>query len=201
MAIKQSRKLNKIKESRNTVTKLVLESEKAFKNELYALKLLKKYAPKLLGVDGRFLTLEKVRGSHLSDLVVDKEIMKQVAQGLNYIHSHKKSGNSFIHGDLHKDNIILGRDGLIFLDFSCSVYGDPLEDAAAVEIHLTDNPKLLKEFYLTLNAKKYRRKIDDCKTKHCLRHLEWAEKEGFMDLAQKSKRIINEIKSGKARLK
>lgn len=200
MVIKQSRRLNRIKESGNTVQKLVLESEAALVNEIYALNLLKMHSPKLIAIEGKELTLEKIKGVHLSDLTIDEDVLLWIATGLNYIHSHKKDRKSFIHGDLHKDNILISNSVAIFLDFSCSEYSDPLEDAAAVEIHITDDPGLLKTFYSVFNTKRDRQKIDRYKISHCLRHLEWAEKEGFCHLAEKSRRIIKEIKDGKAKL-
>jgi len=193
MEIKKSRNLNDILRKNKNIIKVVNESSAALNNESRALKLLNGCcAPKLLLKSGKSLTMADIDGRHLSEIKITLKVIKQLAAALNKIHSYRKGDKCFIHGDLHKDNIILTKNGIIFLDFVKSRFDDPLIDAAAVEIHITGNKRLLRCFYKIFHAKENRNKIDFYKIRHCQSHLEWAEKEGFLNLAEKSKRIIRE---------
>ena len=194
MEIKKFRNLNNILKKNGKVIKTINESQIALNNEIRALKLLNGCcAPKLLSRFGKSLTMTEINGQHLSEVKITPVVMKKLAEALNKIHSYKSERKCFIHGDLHKDNIVLTKQGIVFLDFVKAKFDDPLMDAAAVEIHITNNKKLLKNFYKIFHAKEERKKIDFYKYKHCLGHLEWAEKEGFFDLAKKSKKIIQSI--------
>lgn len=197
MKIRQSRKLNEVTDNRSIVIKKILESKQAFLNEKYALGLLKLHTPKLIRAHGQIIETKKIIGQHLSEIEINHDIIEKLASVLNYIHSHKLNGLSFIHGDLHKDNIFLSNKELVLIDFSCAIYDDPLIDAAAVEIHITNDNLLLNTFYKTLKVDYDREKINEYKIMHCLKHLEWADKEGFYELANKSRQIIKEVKDEK----
>jgi len=193
MTIKQSRKLNKIEEFKKTFRKNI-EGNNFFRNEVHALTLFKKHAPKLIEAKKPVIMMEKIVGQHLSECTIDDNLIIKLAQALNYLHSFKKGKKSLIHGDLHKDNIFITKEGIKFIDFACSTYGDPMLDAAAIEIHITDNPILLKTFYKHLKAKRDIEIIDDYKIKHCLQHLKWNKSDDFYKLMEKSRKIIKKIK-------
>jgi len=197
MRFKSFRGINVAVEEDGVVSKQINDGREALEAEVRALTLLDGCrAPKLISICGSTIEMEKIDGKPLSKCKLDKELVKDLANALNFLHSHRKGGLCLIHGDLHKNNIIVSKEGIKFVDFTNSRYADPLLDAAAVEIHVINDPKLLSAFYRALHVKRDRQTIDRHRVTHCLQHLEWAEKEGHHGLAKKSRRIIEEVRNG-----
>lgn len=191
MDIQKGRRVNQVIGDGCCVTKRIVEGERQFLAEQHALQLLG--IPVLIDADYPIIRTIMVPGLPLQE-VTAKSIV-QLADCLNFVHSHKKASCSLLHGDIHKENIILSDRGMVLVDYAESFYGDPLIDAAAVEIHITNDPELLSIFYATFTTARDQKKINLYKMEHCRKHLEWADAEGFYDLASKSRKIIAEVKN------
>lgn len=188
------RKINDIFEYDNSIVKVVKESKEMYKNEKYAYNLLKQNIPKTINFDDKNNTIimEKLNGKTLNEVQIDEVIIVKLANAIKKLHSNIKDGKVFVHGDLHKENIIYCNGEIYFIDFSCSKYDIPEVDFSAVEIHIINDKNLLELFYRTLDITPNTEKLKKEKVKHCLNHLIWANKENFEAINIKSKRIIEE---------
>lgn len=186
------RNINKIYEKNNIVIKIVKESKLMYENEKDAYNLLNKHIPKMISFDDKksSIVLEKINGKRLSKIKIDEKIVIKLAKAIKYMHSHTENGKCFIHGDLHKDNIIYYNNEIYFIDFSCSKYDTKEVDYAAIEIHIIKDKKLLNLFYKEIGENINKGLIRKEKVKHALSHLEWANEKEFNEIYKKSKKII-----------
>lgn len=188
------RNINDIKENDNQIIKMVKESNDMYLNEKYAYSILTENVPKLIKYDDNTNTLiiEKVKGHTLKNIKITNEIVIKLANAIKKLHNHIKDGKVFVHGDLHKENIIYYNDEIYFIDFSCSRYDIPEVDYSALEIHVLDTKGKIDLFYDTLGININTDSLKKEKVKHCLHHLTWATKDSFKNINIKSKKIIEE---------
>ena len=188
------RKINSIKENNNNIIKIVKESNDMYENEKYAYSLLKENIPKFIECDDNTNTIiiEKIYGKTLKEIEITNEIIVKLANAIKKIHNHIKDGKVFVHGDLHKENILYYNEEIYFIDFCCSRYDIPEVDYSALEIHVLDTKEKIDLFYKVLGINANYDLLKKEKVKHCLNHLTWATTDDFKNINIKSKRIIEE---------
>ena len=188
------RKINDIKEQDNNIIKIVKESDDMYENEKYAYSLLKENIPKFIKCDDSTNTIiiEKIKGSTLKEVEITDEIIIKLATAIKKLHNHTNDRKVFVHGDLHKENILYYNEEIYFIDFCCSRYDIPEVDYSALEIHVLDSKEKTDLFYKTLGVNANNDLLKKEKVKHCLNHLTWANTDNFKSINTKSKRIIEE---------
>ena len=188
------RRINYIDEDNNNIIKIVKESNNMYKNEKYAYSLLKENIPRFIECDDNTNTIiiEKIKGKTLKEVEITDEIVEKLANAIKKIHSHIRDGKVFVHGDLHKENILYYNDGIYFIDFCCSRYDIPEVDYSALEIHVLDTKEKIELFYNILGVNPDKELLKKEKVKHCLSHLTWATTDKFKSINMKSKKIIEE---------
>ena len=188
------RKINYINEDNNNVIKIVKESNDMYENEKYAYSLLEENIPKFIKSDDNTNTIiiEKIKGKTLKEIEITNEIIIKLANAIKKIHNHIKDGKVFVHGDLHKENILYYNEEIYFIDFCCSRYDIPEVDYSALEIHVLNTKDKIDLFYKVLGISPNYDLLKKEKVKHCLNHLTWATANKFKNINMKSKRIIEE---------
>lgn len=123
-----------------------------YENEKYAYSLLKENIPKFLECDDNTNTIiiENIKGRTLKEIDITSKIIIKLAIAIKKLHSHIKDGKVFVHGDLHKENILYYNEQIYFIDFCCSRYEIPEVDYSALEIHILDTKEQKDLFYKTL---------------------------------------------------
>lgn len=188
------RKINDISEKDNQILKIIKESNEMYENEKYAYQLLEKSIPKIIKFDdyNSSITMEKLNGKTLKEIDITEDIVIKLANAIKVLHSHTQEDKVFVHGDLHKENILYCNNEIYFIDFCCSRYDIPEVDYSAIEIHIINDDKLLDLFYKELDANPDSELLKKEKVKHCLNHLTWANTKEFEQINLKSKRIIEQ---------
>jgi len=188
------RKINDIKVRDNNIIKIVKESDDMYENEKYAYNLLKENIPKFIECDDNTntITIEKIKGTTLKEVEITDEIIIKLAKAIKKLHNHTNDGKVFVHGDLHKENILYYNKQIYFIDFCCSKYDIPEVDYSALEIHVLDTKEQKDLFYRTLGINANSDLLKREKVKHCLNHLTWATIDNFKNINIKSKKIIEE---------
>lgn len=188
------RQINEIYNKDDNIEKVVKESKEMYENEKYAYSLLTQNVPSIISFDdeNQTIIMKKINGKTLNEISINEDIIIKLANAIKKLHSYTKNDKTFVHGDLHKENVMYYNGKIYFIDFSCSRYDVPEADYSAIEIHIINDKNLLELFYKTIGVKPNIQILKKEKVKHCLNHLSWADREHFENINIKSKRIIEE---------
>ena len=149
------RQINEIYNKDDNIEKVVKESKEMYENKKYAYTLLAQNVPSIISFDdeNQTIIMKKINGKTLNEISINEDIIIKLANAIKKLHSYTKNDKTFVHGDLHKENVMYYNGEIYFIDFSCSKYDVPEADYSAIEIHIINNKKLLELFYKTIGVK------------------------------------------------